>query len=253
MPSSSFHHSNRPTGKEFRDGPFGEMLDGIYKDVDHGFSTVEGAYVPLTAFTALNTILVGSAAGAASALTVGASTIVGRKAAGNVVALTPAETRTILATTTAAHTAELLGAGTVGADRLAAQADGDVNVKRTAQFTYTFAAGTTGEIGAHVCTFAFPAGAVVTRMWYYVAVAPVSGGAATIAFGKNGGLATLFKGATAFNDATFNLASYNDLSKCDGTASKFVEMSTIAVNVTVAAAVVSAGTIKFFAEYVILA
>ena len=82
-------------------------------------ATTAGA-VLLSSYTAANVILRGSGAGAVAGVTVGASTIVGRGAAGNVAALTASQTRTVLATTSAADSAELLGAGTVGADRLAA-------------------------------------------------------------------------------------------------------------------------------------
>jgi len=64
------------------------------------------------------TILIATSDNTPIPLTVSASTIVGRGAAGTIVALTPAQARVVAATTSEAEGDELLGAGSVGADRL---------------------------------------------------------------------------------------------------------------------------------------
>lgn len=77
-----------------------------------------GSFVPLSLFTAVGDLAVGSGNGAASKVAVAASRIVGRKSSGSVAGLTASEARVVMATTSEADADELIGGAHLDGDRL---------------------------------------------------------------------------------------------------------------------------------------
>jgi len=141
------------------------------------------------------TILIATSDNTPIPLTVSASTIVGRGAAGSIVALTPAQARVVAATTSEAEGDELLGAGTVGADRLvAAQLTGlqsavvaDDNLTGGMPVIHTFVIPTTAATTPFVFVHK-------TRIAMLQALK-------TVAAGTAAGTLTIKNGSTAITDA----------------------------------------------------
>ena len=142
-----------------------------------------------------NSILYATTDNTPVALTVAASRHVGRAASGDIDDLTPAQSRVILATTTEAEGDELLGAATVGADRLvSAQIVGtqiavaaDSNVIGGIPVVHMLPIAAAAGDNDIVCTHK-------TRFYFFAAIKTVQAGLA-------GGTLTIKNGANAITNA----------------------------------------------------
>jgi hypothetical protein len=101
MASTAFGNKKRPSGKAYRDGVIGEILDDIYSDVEEAFVTAEAATTAAAATATgavakstydAHTVLAATADNTPAAVTLAAKTLLGRGASGNIVALPTAIT-----------------------------------------------------------------------------------------------------------------------------------------------------------------
>lgn len=108
-----------------------------------------------------------------------------------------------------------------------------------------------GAIAAYMLGY-IPNNAMVTKAWYEVLTAPTSGGAATISFGVHGDDNLGILTATAYNNAIFT-EGFHDTT-CDGTAANFTTKTTTNskyVKMNIAGAVLTAGKIRLWWEYIV--
>jgi hypothetical protein len=111
-------------------------------------ATASATYVPLAEVTAAHQLLVSTGAGAVDPLTMGASTILARLAAGGIVAATPAQLRTLLNVedgATADQTAAEILAALLGVDGAGSGLDADLLDGQSATAFATAAQGTTAD------------------------------------------------------------------------------------------------------------
>lgn len=97
-----------------------------------------------------------------------------------------------------------------------------------------------GAVGAITLGVKIPANAIITRLFTDALTSMTSGGSATVAISAG---ATSLKAATAFNDATLVGADAQTL-----TAVKISSESELTM--TIAVAVLTAGKVRIFAEYI---
>lgn len=174
----------------------GTKLDGIEALADvTDTANVTAAGAVMKSLYDANTILAATADDTPLALTVGASSIVGRGAAGNIAALTPSQARVVVAAASEAEGDELLGADTVGEDRLAAN---QITGRAIANAASGNAVGAIPVI--HVLTLPAAAGDTnitlthKTRIYFVTAIKTVQAGLA-------GGTLTVKNGASAITNA----------------------------------------------------
>ncbi|MCD4785365.1 MAG: hypothetical protein K8T10_16220 [Candidatus Eremiobacteraeota bacterium] len=129
-----------------------------------------------------------------------------------------------------------------------AGSDSGLTVRQVAKALYEFSehGGSQGTIGLGVT---LPANAVVTKVYYKVAVVLASSGAATVEFGFTGDTA-VFVPQQAFDNAIY-LAGWQDGTP-DGTAATFVDSTEKEIAITIGTAdLTTQGEILLWVEYVL--